>query len=360
MRAAHPTIGIVSQHRPAGPDTHITQEEGADAAITKIVSALQSDFSFRLFRSDMSAQVRCENVVPRPLEKAFDDRRCQAFVVINSWKLACRLRRFHPDIAISLWLHLQPGRHNRHMGRALAKAGIDVICVSQSHARQLKAFLSDGPLPRISHIRNPIPDDLTPDDTPRDLNRLLLSCPPQKRLAQVLQQFAALRERMPDLTLEVADAGDLTCHIGPVPKGVWLRGSLPHDRLVARMRRVLCLFFPQTSLGLLIAEANAVGTPVLLQRGLGASAGMVNGPHRLTRAMTLDRLESRIRSWQADFPQIQAHPDVRLSSVAQKWRQKLTMMIGTEPLEAADVVSGRGGISSKEASGGQAATGTLW
>lgn len=41
------------------------------------------------------------------------------------------------------------------------------------------------------------------------------------------------------------------------------------------MRSALCLFYPQTSFaesfGLVIAEANAVGTPALLHAGLGAN-----------------------------------------------------------------------------------------
>tara|TARA_R110002096_G_scaffold235626_1_gene425956 strand:+ start:1060 stop:1392 length:333 start_codon:yes stop_codon:yes gene_type:complete len=104
---------------------------------------------------------------------------------------------------------------------------------------------------------------------------------PHKGLNQVFRQFAALRERFPKLTHEVADPGYLAWDTGKIPDGVWLRGSLSHDRRIGRMRRALCLFYPQDSFaetfGLVIAEANAVGTPFLVQRGLGANDEVVCG-----------------------------------------------------------------------------------
>lgn len=341
MRLFRPTIGIVDPCSPAsyGLGIYPTQPlGGTEATVLKIIDALQDDFRFQLFQAKAKACGGPETCAVQPLENAFKDSPCQVFLVINSWKVACRLRRFHPDVPISVWLHVHPGRHNRHMGRALAEANINVICVSQSHAQQLEAFLSSGPLPSIGHIWNPIAEDLTADETPRDPNRLLFSSSPHKGLAQVLRQFEALRERLPDLTLEVADPGYLPWDVGRIPDGVWLRGSLPHDRLIARMRRSLCLFFPQSSFaetfGLVIAEANAVGTPVLVQKGLGANDEVVCGADQLIDGTDLDQLESRIRQWQSQFPTVTTHPEFRLCNVAQMWRQKLLEMVGPKPLRS--------------------------
>lgn len=334
MSVCHPTIGIVDPCCPApyGPETRAARPlGGTEATVLKIVGALQSVFRFRLFQAKAFASDRFDGCATRLLENAFQDRSCRAFLVINSWKVACRLRRFHPRIPISLWLHVHPGRHNRQMGVALAKADIEVICVSKSHARQLSEFLSHKSLPAISHIWNPIADDLKPDDTPRNPDRLLFCSSPHKGLAQVLQQFAVLRESLPNLTLEVADPGYLSWNVGAIPEGVWLRGSLSHDRLISRMRRALCLFYPQNSFaetfGLVIAEANAVGTPVLVQQGLGANDEVVSGPDQLVDGSNADQLAERIRQWQASFPLIAAHPEFRLSRVAGMWRRKLSTML---------------------------------
>ncbi len=325
-----PTIGIVdpvsnaSYGAQRGDDTPLG---GTEATILKVAGALQGDFRFVLFQAKGVNSIGVGGCAIRRLESAFLDRSCQAFLVINSWKVACRLRRCHPDIPITLWLHVHPGRHNRPMGAALVKADIDVICVSRSHADHLSAFLADGPMPVITHIWNPITDDLVPDDTPRNLNRLFFASSPHKGLSQVFRQFAALRQRLPELTLEVADPGYLRWDVGPVPEGVWRRGPLPHHHLISRMRRALCLFYPQNSFaetfGLVLAEANAVGTPVLAQKGLGANDEVVCGPGQLIDATNVDLLGERIRQWQTDFPVIRTHPEFRLANVGRAWRKKL-------------------------------------
>ena len=339
MSAGRPVIGIVDPCCPAPYGSDAPAERalgGTEATVLRVTDALQSDFRFRMFQAKAVASVGLNSCTTDPLEKAFQDRSCQAFIVINSWKVACRLRRFHPHVPISVWLHVYPGRHNREMGAALVTADIDVICVSKSHAEHLFEFLSHGALPAIGHIWNPIADDLKPDDTPRNLNRLLFCSSPHKGLAQVLQQFAAVRQELPALTLEVADPGYLSWDVGAIPEGVWLRGSLPHDRLLSRMRRALCLFYPQDSFaetfGLVIAESNAVGTPVLVQRGLGANDEVVCGRDQLIDARDVAQLVERIRQWQACFPSIQTHPEFCLSRVAGMWRQKLRTMLGEKAL----------------------------
>ena len=334
MSIQAPRIGIVDTCCPAPYGLGVLATRplgGTEATVLKIVHALQGKFRFSLFQRNAPTSNGSGGCAMHPLDKAFEDQSCQAFLVINSWKVACRLRRFHPQAPIAVWLHVHPGRHNRQMGAALAKANIDVICVSDSQARQLSDFFGSGPQPEISYIHNPIADDLVPDDTPRNPDRLFFCSSPHKGLRQVFRQFAALRERFPKLTLEVADPGYLSWDTGKIPEGVWLRGSLAHDRLIARMRRALCLFYPQDSFaetfGLVIAEANAVGTPVLVQRGLGANDEVVSGDDQLIDSTDLDQLSARIRQWQTEFPSVQCQPCFRLGYVSARWQQRLESML---------------------------------
>lgn len=340
MILSRPTIGIVDPCCPApyGPDIADPRTlGGTEATVLRIVAALGNDVRFRLFQPH---RMPASSGLGAPLDQAFEHSRCDGFVVINSWKVACRLRRFHPHIPISVWLHVHPGRHNRRMGAALAAAEIDIICVSKSHARQVRDFLQPGPLPCIGHVWNPIPDGLEPDATPRDPWRLLFASSPHKGLAEVLERFRAVREEMPDLVLEVADPGYMRWDVGPIPEGVWLRGRLSQDRLVDRMRRALCLFYPQTTFaetfGLVIAEANAVGTPVLAQNGLGANDEVVCGPGQLVDCAKPEILCERIRAWQDRPPPIRTHPEFRLSNVAALWRTRLAAMVDRKPIEPAE------------------------
>lgn len=250
-------------------------------------------------------------------------------MVINRWKLAVKLRKRHPDRPVLLWLHVHPGRHNRAMGAALRDADIPVICVSRSHARALGTFLDPHGRPVTTWIPNPIPDELHPGACPRDRDRLLFASSPHKGLAEVFEQFAALRRHLPRLTLAVADPGYLRWTVGPPPEGVVVLGSLSHPQLIDEMRRALCLFYPQTSFaetfGLVMAEANAVGTPVLVHAGLGANDEVVADPRQRIDGRDPAQILERITAWRRQPPAVQANPDFRLSRVARNWRRLLSL-----------------------------------
>ncbi len=338
MSISRPVIGIIDPCCSAGYDLNVASNHilgGTEATVLRIVGALKADFEFRLYQANRASRHNGGSVRVAPLDDAFTSTGCDGFVVINSWKVACRLRRFHPRKPISLWLHVHPGRHNRAMGEALAQARIDVICVSQSHARQLRQFLGSGAMPTIRHIWNPIADDLVGDDTARRSDRLLFASAPHKGLTEVLARFRELRRQLPHLVLEVADPGYLAWDVGPIPEGVWMRGRLPHHVLVERMRRALCLFYPQTSFaetfGLVIAEANAVGMPVLVQQGLGANDEVVCGKDQLVDATDVEILAERIVQWQTHFPFVQTHAKFRLSNVRALWHARLSSMLATRP-----------------------------
>ena len=258
------------------------------------------------------------------MERADDPH---VIVVINRWKVAVKLRKRYPDLPIFLWLHVYPGRHNRKMGAALKSTGVTVICVSNTHADELRTFLGPDDVPELRVIYNPLDDGLRPDDTPRDPDRLLFASSPHKGLREVFDQFSTLREDIPNLTLAVADPGYLQWDTGPVPDGVIFLGSVSHPALVRHMRRALCLFYPQTSFaetfGLVLAEANAVGTPTLVHAGLGANDEIIADADQLVNGNDAVQILARIQEWQRTPLHTAANPDFRLRKVAQEWTQVL-------------------------------------
>jgi len=140
---------------------------------------------------------------------------------------------------------------------------------------------------------------------------------------------------MPDLTLAVADPGYLAWDTGPVPEGVQFLGTLPHHELIAQMRRSLCLFYPQVTFsetfGLVIAEANAVGLPVLAHRGRGANDEVVGDAGQLVDVRKTGQIIARLRDWQTRFPAVRGNPAFRLSTVAQAWAHYLDDTAGALP-----------------------------
>ena len=130
-----------------------------------------------------------------------------------------------------------------------------------------------------------------------------------------------------------SDPGYLRWDAGPAPDGTVLLGALPHADLIARMRRALCLFYPQTTFaetfGLVLAEANAVGTPVLVHPGLGANDEVVRGSGQAVHGRDVDAQLERILRWRADPPRVTVHPEFRLARVAERWREVLAALAAT-------------------------------
>ena len=148
--------------------------------------------------------------------------------------------------------------------------------------RRCAAFLSDGPPVPIGHIHNPIAPGLRPDGTPHDPDRLLFASSPHKGLAQVFDRFRAARDGPP-----VPDAGRGRPRLSCLGHGAGARGrDLPRpfapcgtDRPDApgALPLLSADHFAET-FGLVMAEAQAVGLPVLAHDTIGANAEVVSQP----------------------------------------------------------------------------------
>ena len=252
--------------------------------------------------------------------------RAETIVVINSWKAAIACRKANPDARIFLWVHNVPGRHNRRMGEALRTADVTVVCVSASHALALRSFLGRT-APRITHAYNPIPDDLRPLGLSHDPDLLFFASAPHKGLREVFRKFEAVRQAFPSMTLSVADPGYMRWDCGPVPDGVRMVGRQEKARLWELMERSLCLFYPQTTFaetfGIVLAEANAVGCPVLTHGGLGANDEVVSSPEQAIDCSDTAAVVGTIARWRQTRPRVSGRCDFRLSSVIEDWRALL-------------------------------------
>ncbi len=329
-------VAIVDPCSAAGydlPDLEIGGLGGTEATVLRVAAALRSGFNISHFQRGRTCKQWSTAGWLSGLDDIEDTDDLDVLVVINRWKVAVKLRKRYPELPIFLWLHVYPGRHNRKMGAALKSADVTVICVSNTHAEELKSFLGPDNTPDLRVIYNPLDDDLGPDDTPRHPEMLLFASSPHKGLREVFGQFSTLREHIPKLTLAIADPGYLSWDTGPEPDGVVFLGSLSHAALICQMRRALCLFFPQTSFaetfGLVLAEANAVGTPVLVHAGLGANDEIVADTVQRVDGHDPAQILARIETWRRTPLQTTANPAFRLQKVAQEWAQVLHRAFAT-------------------------------
>lgn len=325
---------------------------GTEATVIRVADALEA-LVVQHNRTESSGRYRTP-------EKNPDITRV---VVTRDSRALPRVRELYPNARVFLWLHdqLKPGSKRAGWLASTAdlmrELAVTVVCVSDSQRRGVEAALRTLRMEglRTHTVYNPIDDALAPDDSPVDRNKLIFFSSPNKGLKFTLDAFRALRQRMPELRLVVGNPGYKVrkpAHI----EGVEYLGPQPQARIHAEVRTALCTFFPNfvipETFGLVFAESNALGTPVLTcDRGsavevLGdrsqvlpvtlaarvyesvlthVSPGWRAGPARLAASLGLfDAFAQRISTWHAGArPTVGPDPRFRLAAVTEQWRKLL-------------------------------------
>jgi glycosyltransferase involved in cell wall biosynthesis len=286
-------------------------------------------------------------------------------VVINRDSRAlARVRELYPNARIYLWLHdqLRPG--SKRAGWLASTADLlrevkaTIVCVSDSQRLGVEAALRtmrlEGAVQTLT-IYNPIDDALAPDDSKVDLDKLVFFSSPNKGLKFTLDAFRFLRRQMPGLRLVVGNPG-YKVRKSVAIDGVEYLGPQPQARMHDEVRTALCTFFPNfvipETFGLVFAESNALGTPVLtVDCGAAAevigdrnqilpvtaadriyekllrsiSPGWRSGPARVAAALGMfDAYADKIQAWRSGArPRVGPDPRFGLAAVAERWRTLL-------------------------------------
>jgi glycosyltransferase involved in cell wall biosynthesis len=283
-------------------------------------------------------------------------------IVMRDARALRALRPRFPNARFYVWLHdlAAPGSTRARWLTQSEESlgGVTLICVSAFLQRRVATVVSRLERARDIEIRtlfNPIDDDLGPSDAEVDAAKLLFLSSPNKGLSYVLTAFQAIRRALPRLRLHVANPGYRQLPALQLPDVVWL-GALPPAQAMAHARSALCVFMPgfriPETFGLVFAEANAVGTPVLAhdcgaarevlhqanpvlpirarQRGCARLAHLfaAQAPRLLAGPAlhlgVFDDYIDLLRLWQSgQRPRVAADARFRLSAVADEWRRLL-------------------------------------
>lgn len=202
-----------------------------------------------------------------------------------------------PSAKPYLWLHdlLAIGTFNQRqltaLARSLVKIGTTVICVSEFHSRQAEiavavAGVSLQELP-IKVIYNPIDDELLGNDVSVDPYKLVFFSSPHKGLSVAIDAFRYIHKRNRFFKFYIANPG-YQKNNKTNDSGIYWLGELSHGDIIKHVRTALCVFYPNfvypETFGLVFAESNAVGTPVLTHP-IGAAPEVLNGDQRQLRAV---------------------------------------------------------------------------
>jgi glycosyltransferase involved in cell wall biosynthesis len=286
-------------------------------------------------------------------------------VLVRDVRALPQVRAMYPDARLHLWVHdlidrgSTRGRHLAVARPELTALSAEIVCVSDFQRRGVEAALRDTLAAGRVHARtiyNPIDDALQPDGTSVDTDKLVFFSSPNKGLKFALDAFGALRRSMPSLRLVVGNPGYKSTTDAGVA-GVEFFGPQPQTRIHAEVRTALCAFCPNFAIpetfGLVFAESNALGTPVLThdcgaageviadprqvlpvtsaQRGYEAllrrlPTRLRRGPAWLAMRMGMfdDHIE-RIRRWRnGERPRTAPDPRFRLATIAAQWRELLS------------------------------------
>lgn len=252
-------------------------------------------------------------------------------IVLRMPALLPEIRSRFYKARLYLWAHDWANGEWASLFPSLVRARTQVVCVSQTHKMQMQMVMAPvGDLTKlpIHFIYPPISDNLTIDDTPVDKNKLVFFSSPHKGLKETLSVFKLLKDGfLPDVKLYVSNPGyykSLETH----QDGVVNLGSLSHEDVMSHVRSALCFFyinyvFPET-FGLVYAEANAVGTPVIAHR-FGAAHEVLSARSQVVDARDNKQIIDRVLSWHQDGgrPKVQVAEKYRLKNVVAEWGRLL-------------------------------------
>jgi glycosyltransferase involved in cell wall biosynthesis len=282
-------------------------------------------------------------------------------VILRAPSLVPKLRAAFPNSRLFLWLHNYNGRKLWFYRRSLQRACCEVITVSKTHRDATLPWLTSGLRSRrgncetndpnemsVTYIHNPIDDTLRPNGTPVDKNKLVFVSSPHKGLGQALTAFRQVRKRMPSLELYIANPGYYPLQLNGLmgamvaatggrwfptraqysQDGVRIIGTMPQQEALNHVRQACCVFYPQRSFpetfGLVYAEANAVGTPVLAH-DFGSAREILSSSDQLVDARKAENVIRKLSEWhRGNRPRVAARNELRLSMVAQRWENLIT------------------------------------
>lgn len=268
-------------------------------------------------------------------------------VAIRRIKSAVRVRRLHRRVPVTLWYHdwyapkVAAEGARRHAIRQFKRnlqfaihhyLDVGGIAVTATHAANLEEYVNRSPLARLhrkkarlTFVYNPLAPDMPAPGGDYDRDKLIFASAPWKGLDLVLARFAEIRKDIPELRLHVASPGYQVAE-GADGSGVIYMGALDHPRLMQEIRSSLCLFYPADrvpeTFGLVFAESNAVGTPVLTHP-FGAAPELLD-PGQLVDAHDTQAILARIRAWRDGArPAVSRKPGFDLPSIAAAWNAAL-------------------------------------
>lgn len=230
-----------------------------------------------------------------------------------------------------LWLHdYVSGEYQQHLQHHLKDGSAEVIAVSEFHKSNITDALYTLCLKgkiKVKRIYNPIhfPDfDSASYLFPQiDERKLVFFSSPHKGLDYTLKMFSYLINIDPTYKLYIANPGYIKGEIESHPNVINL-GSLTHIEVIKHVESALCVFYPNITFpetfGLVYAEANSVGTPVLAHP-IGAAREVLdpNKGQLIDCRLYKDVVDTVIKWGKGSRPDVGVNSKFEIHSIVEDW-----------------------------------------
>lgn len=245
-----------------------------------------------------------------------------------------------PGAKLYLWIQDLPVKKYCRYRHHLVRYQVTMVCNTNWQRGLAEEYLSPGcwyqrlmhPLSRhkpvdFVTIYNVISPDIQYEPAEIDEDKLVFFSAPRKGLKQVLENFEDVLKQRPQTKLYIANPGYQAMDSKWVDHPNLMNlGSLSNKEVIKHVREAFCVFYPQTMLpetfGVVYAEANTVGTPVLCY-DIGAASEILNGGEQIM-AVDDQQVTEKLMGWyQNGRPQVRGKPDYLLDNVVTRWQDLL-------------------------------------
>lgn len=254
-----------------------------------------------------------------------------AVIALRTPKLIPFIRKQWTNSKLFLWCHDFNQQELVQDYAVLHDTGVKILGVSRTH----KSIITDALLSQVKDIKgvtvdfiyNPVADDLMPDETPTDPNKLVFFSSPHKGLDYAVKLFERLKSVDSRYQLYIANPGYLASE-SHRSSGIFNLGCLPHCEVLSTVRSAFAVFQPNTAFpetfGLVYAEANAVGVPAIAHQ-LGAIHEVLNpAKDQIIDCRDEKAVIDTLQLWrEKGRPAVSCKPEFRMTNVIEKWEALL-------------------------------------
>lgn len=318
-------------NKPYDPNVLLTQPlGGTEATVTRIAEGLAQTLDVTVAQHcRVALSMHTHKAQYVPLEIALRGTYTH-IIVLRQSSIVPFVANKWPKAKIYLWCHDLAAKGLVRDFPALENLGVTTLAVSEFHKGNIldtykQAWPERSEKVSLEVVYNPVDDGLKNEQTYYSKNKLTFFSSPHKGLDIALQLFGSLKYRNPKLELFIANPGYLESKIAEQP-GVVNVGALPHPDAIEHVRNSFCVFYPNhifpETFGLVFAEANAVGTPVLTHN-LGAASEVLNPAYpQMVNCKDVKSVVDRFEDWyNHGRPAVEVKPQFRLKEVLCRWMQ---------------------------------------